>query len=695
MKRFINPRVPVLVACTLALGVLTGYLFSYLETNILWLIAVVPCTAIIFIFCLILKKKKFLILSLVFALVFTGGALNSYFTIQNYRVCDVDTEKIYDISGVVKEKGSTSYGEYIIIDGAKAGDNKLSGKIRVYLNETYGDFCDVGYNVKFRAKLNFNDAFPYGELNYYAEDNVKYTCFPYSELTSTYRFSLFGSIRSVIKNTLYDNLSYDTASVCYGMMLGDTQNVDDDALENFRYGGIAHIFAVSGLHIGLVYGVLTFLLKKLRIHKYVSAAVRLFAIIFYAGICGFAVSSVRAVIMCGINLLAGLFFVKSDELNNLGFATFFILLVSPLSLFSVGFQLSVCAIGGILLLSNGIKRTLKRIKIPAKISAGVGASIGAQAGTFPVMLAKFGYISGAGLLLNLLIIPIVSILFTILFAGTVLSLVIPPAAGFIMQYAAMPLEALLSFLLAANFEKAVISGFGAGIFVPLYFVALLFLSDKINLKAVSRTVLATCSVAVLVVCVLVQTYTPASGYKVTVSAYTHGGSVLMKSPQGNILIMTEGASVSRIKNCLNREYCPDLDGVVIIGGDNGVEAYDLNLNCTDVYVCSLNIPVQPYRTVEVHYEKDFTLCGIDFGYIDGHNLTALVDGVEILLSDAENLPFESCDMLISLYENYDEDLAVAPCKAEYTVYFNLPKTEYNAYDYGDLTFYIKDGNIDI
>ena len=695
MKQLFNARIPVIIACFLALGVFLGLLFSFCKTNILYLIAVVPCTAIIFISSFLRKKKKLAYLTLVFAIFLTSGVLNSFYTLRNYQVCDIETESLYLVTGTVKEKGVTSYGEYIIIDGAAANGEKLSGKVRVYLDEAYGDFCDVGYTVKFNAKLNFNDAFPYGELNYYAEDNVKYTCFPYSEITSVYHFSLFGSIRAKITEVLYDNLSYDTASVCYGMMLGDTKNVDDEALDNFRYGGIAHIFAVSGLHIGLVYGILSSILNKLRANKYLSAVIRMFAIIFYAGVCGFSVSSIRAVVMCSATVFTKLLHVKSDGFNNLGFATIIILFVSPLSLFSVGFQLSVCAIGGILLISDGIKRNLKKIRIPDKISSGVGVSFGAQTGTLPVMMAKFGYISGAGLLLNLLVIPIVSVLFAVLFAGTVVSIIIPPAAGFIMQYAALPLKALLSFLLSANFEKALITGFGAGIFVPIYFAVLVGLSDKINLKLVSKSVLATCGVAVLTVCVLVQTYAPASGYKVTVSAYNYGGSVLVKSPQGTVLIMTENASVSRIMNCMNKEYCSELDGVIILGDDECVSAYDSSLNCSDVFVCSLNIPVQPYRFIEVHYENDFSICGIDFKYIDSHSIFAEVDGINILLSDAETLPFKSCDMLISLHENYIEDLNLTPCKAEYTVYFNIPLTEYNAYDKGDFSFYIKNGVIDI
>lgn len=654
MKRFINVRIPVLTACILALGVLLGYFFNYCKANVVWLIAVIPLTAIIFLLCLIFKKKKLLVISLILVAMFTGGALNCYYTLQNYSVCDVDTEQIYLITGTVKEKGTATYGEYIVIDNATAYDEKLSGKVRVYLSDQYGDFCDVGYKVQFYTKLRINDAFPYGELNYYAEDNVKYTCSPYSDLISTYSFSLYGSIRSHIKNVFYDNLDYATASVCYAMMLGDTQNVDDDTLVNFRYGGIAHIFAVSGLHIGIVYGILSFILKKIRTNKYVSAGIVVIAIILYAWICGFSVSSVRAVIMCTVSISAKLFHVKSDSLNNLGFAAVIILLISPLSLFSVGFQLSFCAILGLCFYRNSIKRGLQKIKVPNKIANGISASVGAQAGTFPIMLAKFGYVSWAGLLLNIVIIPIVSAFFTVLFAGTVLSLIIPPAAGFIMQYAALPLELLLSFLVSANFENAIIGGFGANIFVVIYFFVALIFSDKLNLKALPKSVLATCGVAVLAICVLAQTYMPANGYKITAASYSNDGSVIIKSTHGTVLVMTENAPISRVKRNLNGEYSTDLDCIIILGDENSATAYDLSLNCTDVYICPLYIPIQPYQTVEFHYAKDFSVCGIDFEYTDGHNLIAVMDGVELLISDAEEPQTSGYDTVITMTEDYSK-----------------------------------------
>ncbi|MDE6613449.1 MAG: ComEC/Rec2 family competence protein, partial [Clostridia bacterium] len=265
---------------------------------------------------------------------------------------------------------------------------------------------------------------------------------------------------------LFDNLDYSTASIAYAMLTGNTQSVDEGSLDSFRYGGIAHVFAVSGLHIGIVFFILSFITKKLRVNKFAAAALIVSCIFFYSGVCGFTLSSLRAAIMCTVSLAAKLTHKKYDALNALALSAVIILFATPLSLFFVGFQLSVCAVAGIYLLSKRIERPLK--KLPKKLSSAVGVSFGAQAGTMPVMLANFGYLSGAGLLLNLIIIPLLSVIFQILFLSVLFCVIIAPAASFVIPVAALPLEAVTSFLIDAGFEKALISGFGAGAFVPLY-----------------------------------------------------------------------------------------------------------------------------------------------------------------------------------------------------------------------------------
>lgn len=70
MKRFVNIRLPVIAACTLALGIFAGYLFSFYHIDLIWLTATVPVTAIFLITFSLLRKKKFLIFTAIAIAVF-------------------------------------------------------------------------------------------------------------------------------------------------------------------------------------------------------------------------------------------------------------------------------------------------------------------------------------------------------------------------------------------------------------------------------------------------------------------------------------------------------------------------------------------------------------------------------------------------------------------------------------------------
>lgn len=685
MKRFVNVRIPVLFACSLSLGIAAGYFFDFYNADTLYLLAAIPAAALLFIISVCIKKPKIFIFTLIFIGLFIAGTFNSYCRLQDFGKYDVKNDHPMVISGTVIEKGETSYGEYIIIDKANAERFILSGKVKVYLPEVYGEFCDIGYTVEFLGQLTFGDVYPFGKLNYNAEENIKYTCSVYGTIYSEYGYSFFGNIRSRIRDALYDNLDKDTAAICYAMLVGNTQGIDTETMQSFRFGGIAHIFAVSGLHIGLVFGIVSLLCKKLKLNKYAGAILSIGLIVFYSAICGFSLSSVRAVIMCGVGAITQLFHLKRDGLNSLAFAVIIILLITPLSLFSLGFQLSVCSVGGIFLFSNKIKKLLIKFKSPRSIAGSIGTSFGAQLGTLPVMMSGFGYISGAGLLLNIIVIPAVSLLFMPLFIFTMLSAAIPQT-GAVLTYTVLPLEAILSFLVSSGFENALIRGFGSGLFALFYYSGMTIFSDKFNVKFTPRAIISASILAGLALFVICQTYSPSVGHKIIVNGYQNGGSVIVKSRQGSVLIITEEANSSHVLDDLGDNYSLGLSGVIILGGEECVSAYNPDFNCKDVYVCSLYIPVQPYKNITVHYEKEFSVGGLHFEYVDGNNIIFYSDGITVGVSASKEIQIEKCDILISRYPNFNTVTYDFFCDTKHTAYFALDGYFYNCYEYGEIVY---------
>ena len=82
MKRFVNIRLPVIAACTLALGIFAGYLFSFYHIDLIWLTATVPVTAIFLITFSLLRKKKFLIFTAIAIAVFLAVFLTASFGLK-------------------------------------------------------------------------------------------------------------------------------------------------------------------------------------------------------------------------------------------------------------------------------------------------------------------------------------------------------------------------------------------------------------------------------------------------------------------------------------------------------------------------------------------------------------------------------------------------------------------------------------
>lgn len=689
MKRLVNFRPAVLLAFAIGLGAGLAYISVYNSFPMWWLIALVPVTAGFIIAFIVRGNNRGIVLTLLCAALFLCGALGVCAKLSAYGDTALTGGTMYAVSGTVYEKAFTESGEYIKINSIVAGGVHTDGCMIVYLDENYGEFCDVGYTVSFSAYVNVSSPFAYGgQSTTRLLEDVRYTAYPVGTLSSEYGFSLFGSINSAVRSLFFENLSYDSAAISYAMFTGNTEYINTSTIDSFRYGGIAHVFAVSGLHIGLVYGVVSFFLKKLHVPKVPAAIISIAIVFFYTGVCGFSLSAVRAAIMCAASELVRLMRGKYDGLSSVALSFVLITLVNPLNVISIGFQLSIAAVAGIAIFNGSICRALTRIKIPKKIASSASVSLSAQLATFPILLSGFGYVSWASLGLNIIFVPIISAIFMLMFPCTLLALVISPLAQVLLSVSSVPLDLTTSALVAIHAEEALISGFDFGAFAPLYFAALFVISGMVNAKLPWRAAVAFLLAAVMVVGVVLKNYVPAGAAKIVVSAY-YGDSyaVLIKTDEGNVLIISEDPSSYDITSLLSENAAENLSAIIIAGGEESVFAYSLiGASCEDVYVNYTNINIQPYSGVNVHYERQFTVCGIDFEYLGGNDITADVCGAIVGISCGESVGIESCDLLIAAQ-------SVHQCACDTAVYFGQANFAFNVYDCGDLQFIAKDGTI--
>ncbi len=499
-KKLFNFRLVCTAALFLAAGIVLGAIFAYFGVSGLYLLIpfVLFAAAIVVVTAKFTDPKMSASLAII-AIAFLGGALYSLSLCGAFCAYEAAEGGVYFIEGRVEKVSVTSAGRtYLIIGSLRADGMKLGGKIAAYLGDSAGDYCEKGYSVSFTTAIYREELFDGGELSYSALNGIKYYCTINGGLDADWGFSLFGAANSAIRRTLFDNTDGETAAVCFALLTGDSSSISEGTLSSFRYGGIAHLFAVSGLHIGVIYGALTLIFKKLPVNRYVSAAIRIAAIVFYSGVCGFTASSVRAVVMCSVGTAATLAYRKNDFLNSLALAAIVLLLINPLYLFGAGFLLSFGAVLGIAMLGRGLKGALKFL--PAKLGEALSAGVSAQLGTAATQFACFGYVSWAGLFLNVLIIPVVSALYLLLFACVMLGAIIPPFAAILTQIGCTPVQLLINAVVELGFENAVISR-ETGLWIYLPFAAILIaLSDKFNFKPAVRSTLFSAAAASICLC---------------------------------------------------------------------------------------------------------------------------------------------------------------------------------------------------
>ncbi|MDE5604016.1 MAG: ComEC/Rec2 family competence protein [Eubacterium sp.] len=215
--------------------------------------------------------------------------------------------------------------------------------------------------------------------------------------------------RESIKNFVKSNIKSPENSIIIALLIGDKSEIPSQINDDFKYSGMSHLMAVSGLHLAVFCGAVSLLLKNLRIPKIPQVCISLFSVLLYMGLAGFSKSVLRAGIMMIILLCGRLFNERSDALNALGIAVFLICL-NPYAVTDAGALLTVTAVLGLIII-NPILRKICNPKffITDYVFKTICASVSVFITTLPVCCICFGYVSTFGILLNIIMIPIAQI----------------------------------------------------------------------------------------------------------------------------------------------------------------------------------------------------------------------------------------------------------------------------------------------
>lgn len=514
----------------------------------------------------------------------------------------------------------TDYG--IGVDGTV----EVSGKtyqIRAYINEEMTLSPGDRISGVFRLRLTTPDSekgatYHQGKgifLLGYQQDTVQIT-----KAEAVPRWAFAANLRASIKNILETCFPEDTHAFAKALLLGDTTDLTYETDTDLKISGIRHVVAVSGLHISILFALISTVTFRKR---YLTALVGIPVLALFAAVAGFTPSVVRGCIMSALMLLAMLLDREYDGATALSFAALVMLLVNPLTITSVSFQLSVASVAGIYLFREGIqswlakkfgdsKRKWKR-KLVGWFTSSVAISLSAMTLTTPLCAYHFGTVSLIGVVTNLLALWVISFIFYGLMAVCLMSLVWEFGAVWLAKVISLPIRyVLLVAKIMARFPLAAVYTQSVYITAWLIFCYVLLVIFLLQKKR-RPMILGCCACLGLCLALLASWAEPLmDDARLTVLDVGQGQAMLLQSEGRTYLIDCGGESDTQtadlVAQTLLSQGVSHLDGILLTHYDSdhagGLENLLTRIQ-TDLLILPDTVDAKPFPQVEG------TVCYVD------------------------------------------------------------------------------------
>ena len=337
----------------------------------------------------------------------------------------------------------------------------------------------------------------------------------------------------------------------WAISLGWKAALTDEVAEPFMRSGAIHLFAVSGLHVAMISGIIVSLLRALSVPRAWCGIVAIPTLWFFCSVTGFHSSAVRATIMMSIVIAGWSLERPVDVMNSLAGAAFIILAWEPRQLFHAGFQLSFIVVFGIALMTPRFEawreswlqadpllpsklqpRWRQRLETPTRwISLGLGASLAAWLSSAPLIATYFHLFTPVSLLANLLIVPLAGPTLAACLASLACGDMLP-AIGELFNHSAW-----LSMTLMCKLSEACsdLPGAWRNVAPPTPLASGLYymmLTGLFNLRVIRGHRARAWAAAALVFggCALAAAMIPTTTAKITVFALRGGGCVFIDAP---------------------------------------------------------------------------------------------------------------------------------------------------------------------
>lgn len=331
------------------------------------------------------------------------------------RLCDTPrpTPKCYkSVAEVTSVDGHPSHGKVLLY----IRQDSASACLR------YGDYLSIAAHPQ--PPRNWKSDFDY--RRYLHRKGILWQCYVPSDCWQTLAhdstFSLLGWSKGIqlrmVGRIRQSNLTLRQQGIAEALLLGWRDDVDEATRQQFRDAGVAHLLCVSGLHVGIVawmVGASLFFLGRKRWQRVVKGIVQIGVVWLFVLLTGMAPSTLRAGVMFSLLIVGGMLQRQPNSLNNLCTSMLLLLLIKPMLLFDVGFQLSYAAVAGIILLNRPLQQLLPHsskwyLWLPQKGWQLLCLSTSAQVATLPLVLYHFHQFPTYFLIANLTVVPFAGVL---------------------------------------------------------------------------------------------------------------------------------------------------------------------------------------------------------------------------------------------------------------------------------------------
>lgn len=407
--------------------------------------------AIVSVLCLILiyfyeqtHLKNILAFFLLFGLGFTWSTIQDQFLLKEDQLIEelLETEIDFDLYGTIRNIKENSKLQYTVdIDSICIDDYKLdncTSSLIVRADNDRDHFIGLDDKVHFKVQsLPLKKKRNPSQFDYksylLSKDIAGIT--QLKEIVSVEKINSLQFIKDAYHKKIENIIDVKYIGLVKALVLGDKSMIDPDTRVSFNRSGLAHIMAVSGLHVGFIIAPIWLIIPWMwtfrtgRIFGIILLALILFS---YSWLTGFSASVIRASMMAFLFTYAKLFEKVRYPMNILAGVAFILLVIRPNYIFDIGFQLSFSAVAIIISILPRIQFLTETDSfIKKNILGSLIVGLVVQIGLAPILIYYFGELSVVSPISNIIALLPASILVVVGLFGTSLTLIIPFIDGIV------------------------------------------------------------------------------------------------------------------------------------------------------------------------------------------------------------------------------------------------------------------------